>query len=113
PGELSERMRIDYGNGLVHDGSNSEIRGLMRRHSQRRMGTDPRLAFAARSCLPAIWLEDMDVEGIDVAVLLPTPTMSITLIDGLDPRHAMAMCRAYNDWVAEFAAESPERLKFW
>jgi predicted TIM-barrel fold metal-dependent hydrolase len=113
PGTLSDRLRIDYGNGLMHDGGTSEIRGLMKAHSQRRMVTDPRLAYAARNCRPDVWLEDMDLEGIDVAVLLPTPTMSITLVDGLDPGHALAMTRVYNDWAAEFCAADPERLKFY
>ena len=113
PGSLSDRLRVDYGNGLIHDGATSEIRGLMKQHSERRMVTDPRLAYAARNCRPDVWLEDMDLEGIDIAILLPTSTMGITLVDGLDPRHALAMTRAYNDWAAEFCSANPERLKFW
>src|SRR5215813_6177443 len=69
PGTLSDRLRVDYGNGLVHDGVSSEIRGLMKRHNDRRMSVDPRLAYAARNCRPDVWLDDMDLEGIDVAVL--------------------------------------------
>jgi predicted TIM-barrel fold metal-dependent hydrolase len=113
PGTVSDRLRVEYPNGRIYDGATSEIRGLMRRHSQRRMATDPRIAYATRNCRPDIWLEDMDLEGIDVAVLLPTPSMSVTLVDGLDPGHAMAMTRVYNDWAAEFCAANPERLKFW
>jgi predicted TIM-barrel fold metal-dependent hydrolase len=113
PAGLSERLRIEYGANHVHDGATSEIRGLVRRLSEHRMAADPRLAYAARNCRPDIWLEDMDVEGIDVAVVLPTSTMSVALVDGLDPKHAMAMSRVYNDWAAEFCAANPERLKFW
>ena len=115
PNGISERLRVEYGQARehVHDGASSEIRGLVRRLSEHRMATDPRLAYASLNCRPDVWLEDMDVEGIDLAVLLPSPTMSVTLVDGLDPRHAMAMTRVYNDWAAEFCSANPERLKFW
>jgi uncharacterized protein len=115
PAGISERLRVEYGPGpdQVHDGATSEIRGLVRRLSEHRMAADPRLAYASRHCRPDVWLEDMDVEGIDIAILLPTPTMSVTLVDGLDPRHALAMTRVYNDWAAEFCAADPSRLKFW
>ncbi len=110
---VSERLRVEYGPDLVHDGVTSEIRGLVRRLSEYRMRAEPRLAYASVNCRPDVWLEDMDVEGIDVAVVLPSPTMSIALVDGLDPRHAMAMSQVYNDWAAEFCAANPARLKFW
>ncbi|HEY1298050.1 MAG TPA: amidohydrolase family protein, partial [Chloroflexota bacterium] len=74
---------------------------------------DPRLAFAARNCAPDIWLQDMDVEGIDVAILMPTRMLGMLMVDGLDPEHALAMCRVYNDYAAEFCSAAPERLKFW
>lgn len=112
PAGISERLRVDYGD-RAHDGASSEIRGLVRRLSEARMAADPRLTYASLNCRPDVWLADMDVEGIDVAIVLPTPTMSVALVDGLDPRHAMAMSRVYNDFAAEFCSADPERLKFW
>jgi uncharacterized protein len=59
---------------------------------------------------PAKRLEDMDFEGIDIAVLLGTfvsqGTASIE-----DPELAAAVAEAYNDWLAEYCAHAPDRLK--
>jgi uncharacterized protein len=110
---LGGGAKVDYGNGVVMDSNTSEIRGLMKRHTERRMLSDPRLAFAARNCQPDVWLTDMDVEGVDVAILMPTRMLGMIMVDGLDPEQALAMCRVYNDYVAEFASAAPDRLKFW
>ncbi|HEY1292480.1 MAG TPA: hypothetical protein VGJ60_05240, partial [Chloroflexota bacterium] len=85
PNSLGGTARVDFGGGVVQDAGTSEIRGLMQRHTQRRMAKDPRLAFAARNCAPDIWLQDMDVEGIDVAILMPTRMLGMLMVDGLDP----------------------------
>lgn len=54
-------------------------------------------------------LADMDAEGIDVMVLYPS-----LLLQGIavvpDPGFAEAVCRAYNDWLAEHCRHNPERL---
>jgi predicted TIM-barrel fold metal-dependent hydrolase len=95
------------------DQNTSEIRGLMKRHTERRMKSTPRLAFAARNCQPDVWLTDMDIEGIDVAILMPTRMLGLIMIDGLDPEQALAMCRVYNDYASEFCSAAPERFRFW
>ena len=69
PSALGGGARVEYGNGVVYDANTSEIRGLMKRHTERRMAEDPRLARAARNCTPEVWLEGMDLEGVDVAIL--------------------------------------------
>src|SRR5262245_41074029 len=58
-------------------------------------------------------LEAMDVEGIDVGILFRTWATQAINIDGLEPAFAAAMSRAWNRWIADFAMESPERLKPW
>jgi predicted TIM-barrel fold metal-dependent hydrolase len=113
PSTLGGTLRVDYANGVVLDAGTSEIRGLMKRHTERRMAEDPRLAFAARNCQPAVWLHDMDIEGIDVAILMPTRMLGMLMVDGLDPEQALAMCRVYNEYAAEFCSAAPERFKFW
>jgi len=113
PSGLGGNARIDFGNGVIQDSSTSEIRGLMKRHTERRMAEDPRLANAARNCTPEVWLEGMELEGIDVAVLMPTRMLGMLMVDGLDPEQALAMCRVYNDYAAEFCAAAPSRFKFW
>ena len=59
---------------------------------------------------PRARLADMDVEGIDVAILFGT-YIGLTLPNVADPGLAVALARAYNDWLAEYCAAAPERLK--
>jgi predicted TIM-barrel fold metal-dependent hydrolase len=54
-------------------------------------------------------LEAMDEEGLDVAVLFRT--FPLHCDDSLDAEYANDLCRAWNNWVAEFCAENPGRLK--
>jgi uncharacterized protein len=59
---------------------------------------------------PTARLEDMNLEGIDVAVLFGT-LIGLAAGNIADPSLANAICRAYNDWLAEFCAREPNRLK--
>src|SRR5215475_14690900 len=45
-------------------------------------------------------LRDLDSEGIDVAVLFPS--VGLYASDVTDPALLAALCRAYNDWLAEY-----------
>lgn len=54
-------------------------------------------------------VEAMDAEGLDVAVLFRT--FPLHCDDRLEPEYANALCRAWNDWVADFCKEDTERLK--
>jgi uncharacterized protein len=58
---------------------------------------------------PAARLADMDHEGIDAVVLYPTIGLGFWGIP--DPAAAVAVCRAYNDWLATFCAAAPGRLR--
>jgi uncharacterized protein len=56
-----------------------------------------------------IQIEDMDTEGVDIAVLYPT-----TLLGGWgmrDKEFDVVLHRAYNDWLADFCSYNPDRLK--
>src|SRR5262245_23446868 len=53
-------------------------------------------------------LEVLDAEGIDLAVLYPGLGLSLGAIR--DPELAVASCRVYNDWIAEFCAADRRRL---
>lgn len=59
---------------------------------------------------PAARLVDMDEEGIDVAVLFGT-FIGLTVPNLADPGLSVALSRAYNDWLAEYCAAAPARLK--
>ena len=65
----------------------------------------------ARNFDPQSSLRAMDAEGIDVAVLFRTAASMLVSIDSLDPDYSLALCRAFNDWVAGYCREDPARLK--
>jgi predicted TIM-barrel fold metal-dependent hydrolase len=59
---------------------------------------------------PRLRLEDMDVEGIDVAVLYGA--ISLAFATAISEQElAVACCRAYNDWLADYCQADPARLK--
>jgi predicted TIM-barrel fold metal-dependent hydrolase len=59
---------------------------------------------------PDCQLEAMDREGIDAAVLFPTRGLTVLTRPDREPRFAAAIARAYNDWLAEFCRQDPNRL---
>lgn len=70
----------------------------------------PGYGFAMRPGMwdPASRLEDMDAEGIDVAVLFPPGAGEEWAL--LDPAFATVLCRALNDARAEYCSFAPDRL---
>src|SRR5687768_15894999 len=67
-------------------------------------------SFAERGWSAAVQLEAMDIEGIDVAVLYPTRGLRALVEEGIEPRFAAAIARAYNDWMYDFCRANPKRL---
>jgi predicted TIM-barrel fold metal-dependent hydrolase len=72
--------------------------GIMEASLHREGGVDPK----AR-------LVDMDEEGIDTAVLFGTFGLALWLPE--DPDFCAALCRAYNDWLANYCRTDSARLK--
>ena len=60
---------------------------------------------------PRAMLQAMDHEGIDVAIVFRTMGSHVVGLDGLDPELSAAVCRGYNNWLADFCATDPARLK--
>ena len=60
---------------------------------------------------PETHIQAMDIEGVDIGVLYSTRGRQIIAHDDLDPRYAIALCRAYNNWLYDFAQRDPRRLK--
>jgi predicted TIM-barrel fold metal-dependent hydrolase len=54
-------------------------------------------------------LEAMDEEGLDVAVLFRT--FPLHCDDSLEPEYANDLCRAWNNWMADFCQADPKRLR--
>jgi predicted TIM-barrel fold metal-dependent hydrolase len=77
-----------------------------RRHGRLEQFVD----FERRGWGPDVQLEAMDVEGIDAAVLYPSRGLSANAKEFDDDELALAIARAYNDWLAEFCAAAPDRL---
>jgi len=57
---------------------------------------------------PEEHLRDMAIEGIGIQVLFPTQGLDLMRIR--ETELAVALCRAYNDFVAEFCSRAPDRL---
>jgi predicted TIM-barrel fold metal-dependent hydrolase len=54
-------------------------------------------------------LEAMDEEGLDVAILFRT--FPLHCDDSLEAEYANDLCRAWNDWMADFCKADPKRLR--
>ena len=59
--------------------------------------------------IPEEHIKDLDIDGVDVSITYPTVGLAIYTID--DSRLLDALCRAYNDWLADFCNAFPKRLK--
>ena len=60
---------------------------------------------------PASSLRAMDAEGVDVAVMFRTSASMLVSVDSLEADYSLALCRAFNDWVADYCKLAPDRLK--
>jgi predicted TIM-barrel fold metal-dependent hydrolase len=100
-------LRIEIEGKLMPDGVEYGRRGSGRsaRRDRERFRT-----FHERGWSAAAQLDAMDQEGIDVAVVYPTRGLYAQGIEGLDPKLAAAIARAYNNWLFDFGQAAPDRL---
>lgn len=54
-------------------------------------------------------IKDMEVDGVQAQVLYPSQGLFLYRVE--NSALLSAICRAYNDWLAEFCAPYPDRLK--
>ncbi|HKV54502.1 MAG TPA: amidohydrolase family protein [Candidatus Binataceae bacterium] len=97
------------GPGLKHDIQ----RALNVRNLNRKTGlTKEQAAYIDHrgSYEPKPRLLDMDVQGIDQVMIIPTDIDTYPWIQSAVG--ARAMCKAYNDWAHEYCQEDPERIYF-
>ena len=59
---------------------------------------------------PAERLKDMDLEGIDVAVIFGTQ-IALAVNGLMNEELAAALCRAVNEWLLEYCSADPKRLR--
>ncbi|MBI3744345.1 MAG: amidohydrolase family protein, partial [Chloroflexi bacterium] len=99
---IEGRFRSDFG----------KFRGQMHSNQGYQEANRPTHRWSNREGMwdPHKRIPDMNFEGIDVAMLFATPIRGIfPLIE--DPGLAEAVAAAYNDWLAEYCAPYPGRLK--
>ncbi len=115
--ELAPRIvRNDWGLDTVLVGAQEIVTaplGLLGTPGSRMDETDPTKKIAWEQAHdggfdPVARLRDMDLEGIDVAVLFPSLGLNFWAIQ--DAVAATALARAYNDWLAEYCATDRRRL---
>jgi predicted TIM-barrel fold metal-dependent hydrolase len=59
---------------------------------------------------PGERLKAQDADSVDAEILYPSPGLWDALNQLDDPELKLGCVRAYNDWIAEFAAHAPDRL---
>ncbi len=59
---------------------------------------------------PEMRLKDMDVQGIDQVMIIPSDIDTYPWVQSATG--ARAICKAYNDWAYEYCQADPERLYF-
>lgn len=67
-------------------------------------------AKASRYDAPST-LHAMDREGIDVAVMFRTFSSMALSVDDLEAAHADAISQAFNNWLIDYCATDPQRLR--
>jgi predicted TIM-barrel fold metal-dependent hydrolase len=59
---------------------------------------------------PPSYVRAMDAQGIDAAVVYPSIGLFVPYLPSLTPDESAAACRSYNEWLAGWCAQAPERL---
>lgn len=114
PGGPEQASNYDFTLGDLNFSPRNElVAGQALRRFSSGTRNDTFMAAANRNPTPALIREGMEAAGIDVAAIVPTFTFIMTAVDNLPADHALALCRAYNDWCAELVSADRERFRFW
>ncbi len=103
------RVITNAGPGVKHDIQRAlNVRNL----NPKTALTQEQVAYLdhAGSYEPKPRLKDMDVQGIDQVMIIPTEIDIYPWLE--DALGAKAFCRAYNEWAYEYTLADPERLFF-
>jgi predicted TIM-barrel fold metal-dependent hydrolase len=107
PGTM--RVITNAGPGVKHDIQRAlNVRNL----DPKRALDEAQVAYLdhAGSYEPKPRLRDMDIQGIDQVMIIPTEIDIYPWLE--DALGAKAFCRAYNEWAYEYTRENPDRLFF-
>src|SRR6201990_1632573 len=110
-GGIPGTMRVisNAGPGVKHDIQRAlNVRNL----NPKTALTQEQVAYLdhAGSYEPKPRLKDMDIQGIDQVMIIPTEIDIYPWLE--DALGAKAFCRSYNEWAYEYTRENPERLFF-
>lgn len=107
PGSI--RATTVAGPGVTHD--------IQRALHVRNLNPKTALTREQSACLnhtgsyePKARLRDMDIQGIDQVMIIPTNIDTYPWLQ--NALGARALCKAYNEWAYEYTLEDPERLYF-
>ena len=89
----------------------AKIRRQKAHHRHEELGREVGPEAERRGEDPQSMLRAMDVEGIDVSIVFRTRAAHVIGVDGLDAELTAAVCRAFNNWLADFCSADPRRLK--
>ena len=107
PGTM--RVITNAGPGVKHDIQRAlNVRNL----NPKTALTQEQVAYLdhAGSYEPKPRLKDMDVQGIDQVMIIPTEIDIYPWLE--DALGAKAFCRSYNEWAYDYTLENPDRLFF-
>src|SRR5260221_13889456 len=107
PGTM--RVITNAGPGVKHDIQRAlNVRNL----NPKTALTQEQVAYLdhAGSYEPQPRLKDMDIQGIDQVMIIPTDIDTYPWLQ--NALGAKAFCKAYNQWAYEYCQENPERLFF-
>jgi predicted TIM-barrel fold metal-dependent hydrolase len=103
------RVTTVAGPGVKHDIQRAlHVRNLNRQTALTKEQSD--YLNHAGSYEPGPRLRDMDVQGIDQVMIIPTNIDTYPWLQ--NALGARAFCKAYNEWAYEYTLENPERLYF-
>jgi predicted TIM-barrel fold metal-dependent hydrolase len=109
-GDFREMLLLIDGKATTRGGTHTKAWGFAT-ECARHFGRYELFAdYERRNWGPDVQIDAMDAEGIDVAVLFPSAGLCIPAQEYDDDRFAMAIARAYNDWLADFCGYCPERM---
>ena len=86
---------------------------IMDRYTRQMFGREGDRAATRRGAWdPQVRLEEMDIEGIDVAVLFGGATSKLNAAAASEnPGMGPAIMQGYNNWLHDYCSENPSRLK--
>ena len=109
-GDFREMLLLIDGEAVTPSGEIDDVWGFSTDCARHFGRHDLYMDYERRGWGPDTQIDAMDTEGIDVAVLYPSAGLCASARPYEDDGFAMAIARAYNNWLGEFCSYRPQRL---